>query len=248
MPERSQAVAEIVAAGRRLHEAGILVSIEGNLSVRLDDGTVLATPSGVDKGRLEPDQVVRVDTSGRPLGDGEPSSELPMHLAVYDERSDVRAIVHAHPTAATGFAVAGVELPGSALAEAVTSFGCVPIVPYRTPSTSALAASVREPIRDFDAILLANHGAVTVGTGLEEATDRMLQVEHFAKIAAVSHLLGGPRSLAREQVEALSAIRERQGAGAVPPACYPSTRESGTITLTHGQLVDLIVDALRTLR
>lgn len=248
MTSRAQAIRSLVAAGRRLHEQRILLSTEGNLSVRLEGGNLLTTPSGVHKGFLEPGDIVEVAADGTPLGDGRPSSELPMHLAIYAERTDVRAVVHAHPPVATGFAVAGVDLPAAALAEGLAVFGCVPVAPYGTPSTAELAAAVQQPARGFDAMLLANHGAVTVGADLDQAVERMAQLEHLAQIALVSHLLGGPRNLTREQIDALSRLRQAQGATPVPDVCYPSEGQSGTITLTREELAELIAEAIRTIR
>jgi L-fuculose-phosphate aldolase len=124
----------------------------------------------------------------------------------------------------------------------------VPIAPYGTPSTRELADAVREPARRFDAMLLANHGAVTTGATLEQATERMIQLEHLAQIALVSHLLGGASSLSSAQIDALSRLRREAGGTPIPPVCYPSTGESGTITLTREQLVELIVEALERIR
>jgi L-fuculose-phosphate aldolase len=244
---RSDIAAAIVTAGRRLHERRILASREGNLSARVDADRILTTATGTHKGRLREADLVLVDLAGTPLSDGEPSSELKMHLAIYEERPEVRAVVHAHPPIATGYAVAGKQ-PPAALAEVVGLLGCVPVAPYGTPSTTALADSVRAPIRDFDVVLLANHGAVAAGSSLEEAEERMVQLEHFAQIALVAHLLGGPRHFSREQIAALSELREAAGGPPVPAICYPSTDESGTITLSRQELVDLIADALRAIR
>jgi len=238
----------IAAAGRDLDRRGLLASCEGNISVRLDADHVLTTPSGVHKGRLEPGEMVVVDGTGAAVGRGAPSSEIKLHLAIYEEREDVGAVVHAHPPTATGYAVAGKELPRAALAETVAMFGCVPVAPYGTPSTAALADSVREPVRTFDVILLANHGAVTVGADLKQAAERMAQLEHFAQIALVAHLLGGAHTFSAAQVDEISRLRESAGAGPVPPACYPAADESGNITLTHEELVELIADAVRGIR
>lgn len=248
MVSRARAIRSLVAAGRRLYEQRILVSVEGNLSLRLEDGSLLATPSGVHKGFLQETDVVELGAGGSPRGGGRPSSEIPMHLAIYQERPDVGAVVHAHPPVATGYAVAGVDLASAALAEGLSLFGCVPLAPYATPSTAALADAVREPVRSFDAVLLANHGAVTVGGDLAEAVERMAQLEHLAQISLVSHLLGGARNLSREQIDALSRIRQQHGDTPVPGVCYPSEAQSGTITLTRDRLVELIADAIRSIR
>ena len=238
----------LVEAGRRLFARGILVSIEGNMSVRLPDDRVITTPSGLHKGSMTVEDLVVTDLEGRPVSGGRPSSELRMHLTIYRERDDVRAVVHAHPPVATGYAVAGQPLPPAALAEMVLLVGCVPIAPYGTPSTDDLAGSVVEAVRAFDIILLANHGAVTVGDDLLTAEERMYQLEHFAQIALVSHLLGGPKSFSSDEITRLSRLREQAGSSPVPLACYPSAGESGTITLSREELVALIADAVRVIR
>lgn len=248
MSINSDAADAIAATGRDLDQRGLLASFEGNLSVRLDSERVLTTPSGVHKGRLDPAEMVVVDRTGMAVGPGLPSSEIKLHLAIYEERDDVGGIVHAHPPTATGYAVAGRELPRAALAETVAMFGCVPVAPYGAPSTAALADSIREPIRTFDVILLANHGAVTVGADLQQAAERMAQLEHFAQIALVAHLLGGAHSFTTAQVDEISRLRETSGAGPVPAACYPAADESGKVTLTHEELVGLIADAVRRIR
>jgi L-fuculose-phosphate aldolase len=171
-----------------------------------------------------------------------------MHVAIYRERDDVRAIVHAHPPVATGYAVAGRQLPPAVLAEIVVGFGCVPIAPYGTPSTEELAEAVAGPIRNYDALLMANHGALTVGDSLQQAEERMYQLEHFAQVSLVSHLLGGPQEFSVEEVDRLSKLRQSGGGGPVPPACYPVGASSETITLTKEELVGLIADAIRALR
>lgn len=247
MLEENEARAAIVATGRRLYERRILASIEGNLSVRLGEDRILATPSGANKGLMEPEDLVVTDVEGHPVGTGHPSSEMLMHLAIYRERPDLHAIVHAHPPIATGFAVAGRELPAAVLAEIVTTLGCIPTAPYGTPSTDELAEAVVGPIRTYDALLLANHGAVTCGPALGTAEERMYQLEHFAEISLVSHLLGGPRSFSAEEVERLSGLRERAGGAPVPPACYPLPDDTDHITLTKDELVGLIADAVRAL-
>ncbi len=248
MSINTEVAAAIVATGRDLDARGLLASCEGNISVRLDSARLMTTPSGVHKGRMVPDAMVVVDRDGAPMGSGQPSSEIKLHLAIYEERPDVHAVVHAHPITATGYAMAGKSLPLAALAESLALFGCIPVAPYATPSTPALADSVREPVRTFDAILLANHGAVTVGADLEQAAERMAQLEHFAEIALVAHQLGGARTFETEQIDELSKLREAAGCGPVPPACYPPDTESGTITLTQQELVDLLADAVRSIR
>jgi L-fuculose-phosphate aldolase len=243
-----EARAAIVATGRRLYERRILASIEGNMSVRMGGDRILATPSGVNKGFMSEDDLVVTDLDGNPEGGGRPSSEMLMHLAIYRERDDLNAVVHAHPRVATGYAVAGRQLPAAVLAEIVTTLGCIPIAPYGTPSTLELADAVRGPIRTYDALLLANHGALTAGTSLEQAEERMYQLEHFAEVSLVSELLGGPQTFSAEEVERLSALRQQAVGRPLPPACYPVDTDSQTITLTKEELVGLVADAVRALR
>jgi L-fuculose-phosphate aldolase len=238
----------IVDAGRRLYERRILASIEGNLSIRLEADRIVATPSGLNKGFMQPSDMVVTDLDGNPEGEGKPSSEMPMHLAIYKVRPDLQAIVHAHPTVATGYAVAGRQLPPAVLAEIVATLGCIPIAPYGTPSTDELAEAVVGPIRTYDALLLANHGALTAGDSLDEAEERMYQLEHFAEISLVAEMLGGPQAFSVEEVNRLSSLRERAGGRPVPPACYPMDGAEGTITLTKNELVTLLADAVRALR
>ena len=243
-----EARAAIVAAGRRLYERRILASIEGNMSIRLDGDRVVATPSGINKGFMQPSDMVVTDLDGNPEGGGNPSSEMRMHLAIYKVRPDLQAIVHAHPTVATGYAVAGRQLPAAVLAEIVTTLGCIPIAPYGTPSTDALADAVVGPIRNYDALLLANHGALTAGDSLDQAEERMYQLEHFAEVSLVAELLGGPQAFSVDEVNRLSSLRERAGGRPVPPACYPVDSGAETITLTKDELVALVADAVRAVR
>lgn len=237
----------IVAAGRRLYERRILASIEGNMSIRLEGDRIVATPSGINKGLMQPSDMVVTDLEGNPESGGNPSSEMRMHLAIYKVRSDLGAIVHAHPTVATGYAVAGKQLPPAVLAEIVTTLGCIPIAPYGTPSTDELAEAVVGPIRNYDALLLANHGALTAGDNLETAEERMYQLEHFAEVSLVAELLGGPQAFSIAEVDRLSSLREQAGGRPVPPACYPVETSTETITLTKDELVALVADAVRAL-
>ena len=156
--------ADIVEVGRRMYARGYVASNDGNISIRLDDSTILTTPKSVSKGFMTPDMMVVVDLDGKKIrGTRDASSELLMHLEVYQNRPDVRAVVHAHPPTATGFAVAGIPLDRAVLAEVVTTLGSIPIAEYGTPSTPELPAAVRKYIKAHDGLLLANHGALTVG-------------------------------------------------------------------------------------
>jgi L-fuculose-phosphate aldolase len=196
----------IVELGRRLWLRGFVASNDGNLSIRLSNGRLLVTPSGISKGFMEPSELVVVSADGRVLEGARPTSELAVHLTVYRTRSDIGGVVHAHPPSATAFAVAGADLDAGFLPEMVVTLGEVPTAPYRTPSTPELAASIEPFVERHDAMLLANHGALTMGRDLEEAYERMETVEHAADIALRARLLGGTRRLSEKQLEALRAL------------------------------------------
>ena len=177
---------DICIAGRWMYERGYIVACEGNVSVRLDDGRMLTTPTCMNKGMLSPEDLVIIDFRGRHLaGDRKVSSEVAMHLLFYRMRPDVNAICHAHPPTATGFAVAGRALDQALLPEVIVGLGQIPLVRYATPGTPELSAA-REPfVPHYDALLMANHGAVTCGPDSLTAFYRMETIEHFAKITLV---------------------------------------------------------------
>ena len=182
MKAEEQARADIVEVGRRLWERGFVASNDGNISVRLDDSRLITTPKSVSKGFMTPDMMVVTDLDGKRLsGEREPSSELKMHLEVYRNRPDARAVVHAHPPTATGFAVAGIALDRAVLAEVITTLGSIPIAQYATPSTEELPAAVRKYVKAHDGLLLANHGALALAGDVMSAYYRMETIEHFAK-------------------------------------------------------------------
>ena len=212
--------ADIVEIGRRLYTRGFCASNDGNITVRFADDRVLTTPKSVSKGYMTPDMMVVVDLDGRKVsGERDASSELLMHLEVYRQRPDARAVVHAHPPLATGFAVAGVPLDRAVLAEVICTLGSIPIVDYATPSTPELPAAVRQYIKTHDGLLLANHGALTVGTDVYSAYYKMETVEHFAKISLVARMLGGERLISQEEVLRLQALRGTYGIAAPAPIC-----------------------------
>ncbi len=193
----------IVEVGRRLWTRGLIGGAEGNVSVRLD-GSLVATPSGACKGFLDAADLVVTDLDGRPLtGEGRPSSELRMHVRVYRSRSDVRAVVHAHPPTATGFAIAGQALDECVVPEVIASLGRVPIVPYGTPSTEELPDRMAPYVASHDALLLANHGVVTYASSLARAIDLMESIEQAARSLLTARILGRVHRLSREEVDRL---------------------------------------------
>jgi L-fuculose-phosphate aldolase len=198
---------EIVRFGQLLHQRGYVASTDGNLSVRLGPDAVLSTPTCISKGMMQPEDLVIVDMQGRRLsGTRACSSEIAMHLLIYRLRPDVSGIVHAHPTTATGYAAAGVQLNEALISEVVLSLGAIPLARYGTPGTPELTDALEPLIPHHDAIVMANHGVVTYGETLLRAYMNMETVEHFAKISLVSHLLGRQRPLDEEQVEKLFAV------------------------------------------
>ncbi len=214
--------ADIVEVGRRMYARGYTASNDGNISVRLGADRLLMTPKGVCKGFMSPDMMCITDLAGRKLqGDRDPSSEMLMHLEVYRQRSDVHAVVHAHPPTATGFAVAGIPLDRAVLAEVLATLGSIPIADYATPSTKELPEAVRKYIKAYDGMLLANHGALTVGPDLFAAYYKMETVEHFAKISLVARMLGRENLIAREELDRLQALRGTYGINAPAPLCPP---------------------------
>ncbi len=216
----TSAARAIVNAGARLVAAGLIAGKDGNISVRLGADRFLVTPAGMGKGRMSADDLITVDLNGRVLGSlGRPSSELAVHLAIYRARPDARAVVHAHPPTATGFALAGEDFMAPLLPEIILGLGGVPLVPYAIPGSEALAANVERSVRTHDALLLANHGAVTLGPTLELALERMETLEHAARIILTARLLGRVNPLTPEQLQALEMLRDaasRGGASTFP--------------------------------
>jgi len=239
----------------------------------------LMTPKSVCKGFMTPDMMCITDLAGRKLqGDRDPSSEMLMHLEVYRQRPDVAAVVHAHPPTATGFAVAGIPLDRAVLAEVLCTLGSIPIAEYATPSTQELPDAVAKYIKAHDGMLLANHGALTVGADLFAAYYKMETVEHFAHISLVARMLGRENLIAREEVLRLQELRGTYGIKAPAPICADETTVAaadpascqvvqapagggsrlvadvlaqggdGEIRLTYRELSELIEDAIRSLR
>ena len=244
---------EVCATGRSLYERGYIVATEGNLSVRLDDGHILTTPTCMNKGMLTPEDLVVTDLEGRQVtGTRKVSSELAMHLLFYRIRPEVNAICHAHPPTATGFAVAGRGLDRALLPEVIVGLGQIPLVQYATPGTSELSAVIEPFAPHYDALLLANHGAVTCGPDLLSAFFRMETIEHCAKISLAAEMAGVPVLLSSREVAKLMAARARYFVSAPPGGGggLPVTSDSGIttedhVTLTRSELDVLIEEAVR---
>lgn len=206
---RERAGADIVRVCRRLYERGLIAGPDGNVSVRLLDSSILVTPCGMSKVDVREEDLVMVDLDGRQRTKGRaPSSELQMHLRIYQRRPDAMAVVHAHPPVATAFAVAGENFMAPVLPEVILQMGGVPLVPYATPGTPALADSFEPFLDRHVAFLLANHGATTFGPTLDIAHQRMESLEHAARILCAARTLGKVNELSASDAEALRLSRE----------------------------------------
>ncbi len=203
---------EIVEVGRRVYQRGYVASNDGNISARLDEKRVVITPTGVSKGFMTPEDLIVLDMEGKVVsGTKKPSSEMFMHLSVYKHRPDVMSVCHAHPPYATGFAVAGIPLDKCILPEVIIVLGGIPIVEYGTPGTAEFFQPVLKIIDKYDAYLLANHGALTIGKDVVNAYHKMETLEHFAHIAFVAQQLGHMNVLNSEQVRKLTDLRSKFG-------------------------------------
>ncbi|MBQ8636474.1 MAG: class II aldolase/adducin family protein [Clostridia bacterium] len=228
---------EICEIGRRVYQNGYCAANDGNISVKVDENTFFTTPTGVSKGYMTPDMICKVDAKGNPkesTGKYRPSSEFKMHLKVYEERPDVNAVVHAHPPIATSFAIAGIALDKLIMPEAVIFLGGVPIAQYGTPSTMEIPESLDPYIQDYDAILLANHGALSFGCDLNTAFFRMESTEFYAKLTFYATLLGGAKEIPCGEVKKLIDLRKqfnvpgRHPMEKLCPGCY----EDGTCDMS----------------
>ncbi len=211
---------EMVAIAKRIDERRLVAASDGNISVRIGlgqqrTGRILITPSGVALGSLRPQDIVMIDCDGRELcGDLNKSSEFRLHLMVYEERSDVRAVIHAHPPIANAFTFAGVPLDPCIVPEVVATLGRIPTTDYGTPATDEGATVARELIAEHDAIMLQRHGSVTVGETLTSAYHKLEKLEHTAEVLLAAHQLGGPKRLSGTEIQKLAKLREDLGIGA----------------------------------
>jgi len=220
---------EICEIGKRIYNRGMVAANDGNISVKLNDNEFLCTPTGVSKGFMTPEYICKVDAQGKVLEAYEgfrPSSEIKMHMRVYQKRPDVKSVVHAHPSYATAFAIAGIPLTQPIMPEAVIALGCVPIAEYGTPSTMEIPDNVEKYLPYFDAVLLESHGALTWSDSLLNAYHKMESVEFYAELLYKARVLGGPKEFSKERVEQLYAIRRKMGLkGKHPADLCPNTQQ-----------------------
>lgn len=197
---------EICEIGRRMYGRRMVAANDGNISVRISENAILCTPTGVSKGFMKPEQLCKLDLSGNVLemekGFG-PSSEVKMHLRVYQKRPDMTAVVHAHPIFATSFAVMGRALDRPIMPEVIVNFGEIPLASYGTPSTAEIPDAIEPYLADYQAVLLEHHGALTWAKDLQTAYMKMESVEFYAELLYRTTQLGGPRELSEEKLDRL---------------------------------------------
>jgi L-fuculose-phosphate aldolase len=222
-PKEQSLREEIVLVGKLMYERGLIVATDGNISARLDQNTILITPSGLCKGLMTPDQLITIDLAGRKVGpdtpakkDLKPTSEITMHLEAFKQRPDVQAVVHAHPPHAIALSIVGISLADCMLPEAIVFLGLTPTTPYATPSSEENARAIRQVITGHDALVLQRHGSLTVGSSPLNAYYRTETLEQIARITYMLNQLGGGQPLPAQQVEKL--IQTRQQWGLARPA------------------------------
>ncbi|MFQ5646991.1 MAG: class II aldolase/adducin family protein [bacterium] len=203
---------ETVRICHQIYRQGFVAATDGNISARIKKDRILTTPTGVSKGSVTEDDLVITDLEGNRIsGKREPSSEIRIHLCVYNMRPDVKAVIHAHPPISTAFSIAGVSIAQCILPEVILTLGSIPTTRYATPTTEEGPEVVTEYIGNYDAMILDHHGSLTVGRNLEEAYLRLEKVEHAAEITLYARQLGPVRQLDRQQVDRLLSMRKEMG-------------------------------------
>ena len=232
---------EICEVGHKLWLKGFVAANDGNISVKLNENEYLCTPTGVSKGSLTPDMIIKVDKNGNKLeGKLNPSSEIKMHMRVYRERPDVNAVVHAHPPVSTAFNVADIDLDQYILPEAVLTIGDVPTCDYGTPSTMEIPDSLDPFIQNHDAFLLRNHGALTVGCDLTKAFFVMEEVEFNAVICKHAMELGAVHEIPGPQLKKLMELRKKMNLPGRHPGIDYGDQTTTAVNVSKDELVDAI--------
>lgn len=198
----------IIETGRICYASGLMLSNNGNISARLGSDRIVITPSRLCKGRLDPEDLLIVNMDGTvikadAMRKRKVSAETELHLEIYRQRPDLRAVIHAHPSNAIALTVAGIPFPVDVLPEVLEDLGPVPTTTFAMPSSIDNADAIRGYIRDHNAILIRNHGAVTFGLDLEEALNYLERLESVAKVTVTAHLLGKINRLPDEMMVAL---------------------------------------------
>ncbi|MEC8932291.1 MAG: class II aldolase/adducin family protein [Candidatus Latescibacterota bacterium] len=246
VPNAFAARREICEAGRRIYQRAFVAANDGNISARLSEDRILCTPTGVSKGFITEDMLAICDLDGAQVsGPMKISSEIRMHLEAYKLRSDIAAVVHAHPPTATGFAVAGLDLTECVLSEVIVLLGGIPLAPYGTPGGPDIFEPMRELVEKYDAVLMANHGAVTLGKHVMDAHFKMETVEHFARIALVARQLGATNTLGEGHVQELLDLRSRFGIAGRPGCQLPGEAPQAETDQLVSQITQQVLQHLR---
>lgn len=220
-PNDREAKQEIIEIGKRMYLKNFVAANDGNISCKVSEDIIWATPTGVSKGFMTEDMLVKMRMDGTIMSSGtmKPSSEIKMHLRIYEENAEVMGVTHAHPPISTSYAIAGMGLDKAIYPEALVNLGTVPCVHYETPGSQGIPDSIAPYCKDYHALLLANHGALTWGKSLMEAFFRLEALEHYAMILMYTgNVIGKANVLSCDQVQELLKIREQLGitAGGVP--------------------------------
>lgn len=259
--ERTESMyrSDIIDICKRIHGNGWVASNDGNISIRIGSNTVLCTPTGMSKGYLTTDQLIKIDMDGNKIdGDLEPSSEMKMHLDVYRNKEDIGAVVHAHPPNTTGFAVAGIALDECVMPEIIISLGSIPLARFGLPSTSDIPDSIRPYLKEHNVFMMENHGALSIGKDVYQAYYRMESLELFAKINLVARTLGNVNVISEDKVRKMIDLRPKYG---LDNTNYPGCRiddkfiksgETGSqqisddsIVITRDKLIELVTIIVR---
>lgn len=243
---------QICDIGQKLYDKGFVAANDGNISVKISANELIVTPTGVSKGGMKPDDLVKTDLDGNVLGGkGRPSSEVKMHLQVYKIDPNIQAVVHAHPPISTAFAVARQPMEKPILSEAVVNLGVVPVADYAVPGTTDVPNSIKPYVKDYNAVLLANHGLLTWGSDLTEAFFRMESVEHYGKILLYVKQIGRAQEFSCDEIQELLNIRKKIGieTGGTPACKISNNEEAITDDDTSKALVNAITqEVIRQLK
>ena len=239
----------ILDIGRRMYEKGFVASNDGNISCKVGPNTIWTTPTGVSKGFMTQDMLVKMDLNGKVLmGRWKPSSEVKMHLRVYKENPDVQAVTHAHPLVATSFAIAGISLDAAVLTEAVLGLGSIPVAKYATPGTDEVPDSIAPFVNTHNGVLLANHGALTWGKDIYQAFYRLESIEYYATILMYTgNIIGRQNLLSCDQVNKLLDIRHKLGitAGGIPPCAIEETNMRDVVSAADARPAETAAPVLK---
>ncbi len=208
MKSKKNITDELIAVCKKVESKGFVAATDGNISARLSNGNILTTPTMANKAFVRAKDLVELTPEGKIVSKNKfPSSEIKMHLAIYNRRPDVNAVVHCHPVFATGFAAARVSIPNGIFPEVVLGIGEIPLAEYATPSTEEVVNSILPYVKKSNAILLSNHGVVTYGKNLWDAYFKMEKIEQIAQMIVAARMLGGEKKLSKKQIEKLSTLQ-----------------------------------------